>query len=204
MSTGSRRVSVPGFLTPPPPSSHQVRIRFVISLSILVVVVLLLTDSLFHSDPNEELDTILPPRIESTFAREGIVLEVENVFCERLSEASDAFAVTCAVTVVEVSDVIEIIVQGSVIGGNVEVDELFSRERLVTKLQAEEYAARLLDDLDSTQQVVDCDLRGSFAVIRSGKQFSCLLASRDVMTITVAGNGSGSISGFESPEKPPE
>lgn len=208
---GGETVEQPVAEIPPPPRSRRSLLsarsssvrspsaRSLVILALALVVVFLFGRSLI-ADPNERLNAILPARIEDTFKREGIELRVESVSCEDLSGETSVFTVTCGVEVVEITETVEIIVQGSIEGESVVVDELFSRERLVTEQQAIDYVQRLVDDLDATTRVLDCELGGPLALIRSGKEFSCRLDNAIGVVVTVAGNGSGSISDFTAPD----
>ncbi len=138
---------------------------------------------------NSQLVRSLRVDIADNLRREGINVTVIDVRCEDLPDNSEVFTVTCDVDVEEIAESFQAIAQGSSTGDAVTVEEVFPRERLVTQEQAIAYVQRLVDS-----QVLDCDLGGPIAVLRQGNEFDCQTEFNEIVTITVAGNGSGSIS----------
>lgn len=183
---------------PPPPMGPPIWKRRSVLLGSLVgvVVLVLWSGSFFGADLNEKLSDLLPREIETTFGQEGIVVTVESVSCENLPDRDAVFTVSCAIKVGEIADLFEMIVQGNVDGNDVVIDEVFSRERLVTRQQVVSYVQRLVDDIDPSGTVSDCDLGGPIAVIRQGNVFDCTLVTGDSVSVTVAANGSGWITAY--------
>lgn len=188
-------------LPPPPKEPSFWKNRSVLLGSLVGVVVLaMMGGSFFKADLNKKLSELLPVEIETTFGQEGIVVSVESVSCENLPDRNAVFTVSCAIRVSEMIDSFETIVQGNVDGDEVNVDEVFSRERLVTREQVMAYVQRLVDDIDPSGKVLDCDLGGPIAVIRQGHVFDCALEVGGTVSVTVAANGSGRITAYPSIE----
>jgi hypothetical protein len=64
---------------------------------------------------------------------------------------------------------------------------------LLTPAKAIEYVQALVDQQAPGFSVLDCDLGGDVAVIRTGSEFTCTLDSDETVLVTVAADGSGQI-----------
>jgi hypothetical protein len=170
--------------------------RFVaIALTSLIVlfVVLAIVGSRLGDDRDEKLAEKLPASIEKNFTNKGIDVTVESVDCEDLPTTASAFSIQCDVRIAGIDEIVETTVQGTVDDDFVEVEEVFSKERLLTIEMAIEYVQELVDGQTSGITVLDCDLGDDIAVIRTGSEFTCSLDSDETVLVSVANDGSAEI-----------
>jgi len=165
----------------------------VLGVLIAVFTVLAIIGSQAGDNRDEKLAERLPASIEENFKDKGIDVTVDSVSCEELPMTDATFSITCDVRIVGIEEVIETTVQGSVDDDFVEIDEVFSEERLLSPPKAIEYVQALVDQATSGVTVLDCDLGGDIAVIRTGSEFTCALDSDETVLVTVAADGSGQI-----------
>ncbi|MGA0867255.1 MAG: hypothetical protein ACO3QV_08065, partial [Candidatus Nanopelagicaceae bacterium] len=142
---------------------------------------------------DEKLAEKLPISIEKNFEDKGIDVAVESVDCEALPTSDSSFSIECDVRIEGIDEEVEITVQGRVDDDFVEVEEVFSKERLLTREMAVEYVQQLVDARTEGITVVDCDLGGDVAVIRPGSEFTCSLDSDETVLVSVANDGSAEI-----------
>jgi len=182
-------------LLPPPPRRRNMwKIAAIVLTSVIVLfVVLAIIGSWMGDNRDEKLAEKLPASIEKNFLDKGIDVTVESVDCEDLPKVSASFSVQCDVRIEGIDEVVETTVQGKVDDDFVEVEEVFSKERLLTMEMAIEYVQQLVDARKAGITVLSCDLGGDIAVIRPGSEFTCSLDSGETVLIAVADDGSAEI-----------
>lgn len=181
-------------LPPPPKARNRWKIvAIVLGVLIAVFVLLAVIGSQTGDNRDEKLAEKLPASLEKNFRDKGIDLTVSSVSCEDLPTSSATFSIQCDVRIEGIDDVVEATVKGSVDDDLVQIDDVFSEEKLLTTDMAVEYVQGLVNDLSPGITVLDCDLGGDIAVIRTGSEFTCSLDSGETVLITVAEDGSGEI-----------
>jgi hypothetical protein len=180
---------------PPPPRRRNVWKIVAIALSSVIVlfIVLAIIGSRMDDNRDEKLAEKLPASLEKNFRNKGIDVTVESVDCEDLPTADSSFSIQCDVRIAGIDEIIETTVQGTVDDEFVEVEEVFSKERLLTVEMAVEYVQQLIDGRTSGISVLGCDLGAAIAVIRPGSEFTCSLDSDETVLISVANDGSAEI-----------
>lgn len=181
-------------IPPPPPGRNPWKIAAVV-LGVVIAgfIVLVIIGSRVSDNRDEKLAEALPASIETNFRNKGIDVSVTSVSCEDLPTTDATFSIQCEVRIDEVDEVVEATVQGSVNDDLVQIDEVFSKERLLTPAKAVEYVQNLVEQQAQGVTVLECDLGGDVAVIRTGSEFTCTLDSNETVLISVAADGSGSI-----------
>lgn len=186
--------SAPSDLPPPPKRRNIWKIvALVLGVLIAVFVVLVIIGSRASDNRDEKLAQKLPASIESNFRDKGIDVTVSSVDCDKLPTTDGTFSLSCDVRIDGIDEIVESTVQGSVDDDFIEIDEVFSEERLLTVEMAVKYVQTLVDDAAPGIVVLNCDLGGDVAVIRTGSEFTCSLDSDETVLITVAADGSGEI-----------
>ena len=181
-------------LPAPPKGRNPWKIAaIVMGVLIAAFVILVIIGSQASDNRDEKLAEKLPGSIEANFKDKGIDVTVTSVSCEDLPTSDATFSIQCDVVIEGIDEVVEATVQGSVDDDFVQIDEVFSQERLLTPEKAIEYVQTLVDQQATGITVVDCEVGGDVAVIREGSEFTCTLDSDETVLITVAGDGSGSI-----------
>lgn len=165
----------------------------VFGVLIAVFGVLAVIGSQLGDNRDEKLAEKLPASLEENFRDKGIDVTVSSVSCEDLPTSDGSFSIQCDVRIEGIDEVVEATVQGTATDDRIEVEEVFSEERLLTQAKAIEYVQGLVDEKAEGIAVVECDLGGEVVVIRPGSEFTCSLDSEEVVLITVAEDGSGSI-----------
>jgi hypothetical protein len=180
---------------PPPPRRRSMwKIVAIVLTSVIVLfVILAIIGSRMGDNRDEKLAEKLPASIEKNFTNKGIDVTVESVKCEDLPTSNSSFSIECDVRIEGIDEIIETTVQGTVDDDFVEVEEVFSKERLLTLAMAIEYVQQLVDSGTSGITVLDCDLGGDIAVIRPGSEFTCSLDSGETVLVSVANDGSAEI-----------
>jgi hypothetical protein len=168
-------------------------VAIVLTSVIVLFVVLAIVGSRMGDNRDEKLAEKLPASIEENFTNKGIDVTVESVKCEDLPTSNSSFSIECDVRIEGIDEIIETTVQGTVDDDFVEVEEVFSKERLLTLAMAIEYVQQLVDSGTSGITVLDCDLGGDIAVIRPGSEFTCSLDSGETVLVSVANDGSAEI-----------
>lgn len=168
-------------------------VAVVLGSLIAIVAILAIIGSRASDNRDEKLAEKLPASIEENFRDKGIDVTVGSVSCDKLPTADGTFSITCGVNISGIDEVIEATVQGTIDDVFVEVEEVFSEERLLSPTKAVEYVQGLVDQLSAGVTVLDCDLGGDIAVIRTGSEFTCSLDSDETVLVTVAADGSGQI-----------
>lgn len=181
-------------LPPPPRRRSMWKIVAIVLTSVIVLfVVLAIVGSRTGDNRDEKLAEKLPASIEKNFQDKGIDVDVESVDCENLPTSDASFSIQCDVRISGIDEIVETTVQGTVDDDFVEVEEVFSKERLLTLAMAIEYVQQLVDSGTSGITVLDCDLGGDIAVIRPGSEFTCSLDSGETVLVSVANDGSAEI-----------
>ena len=181
-------------LPPPPPAKKRWRaVAIILGVLIAVFVVLAVIGSRLSDNRDDKLAEKLPESIEENFRDKDIDVTVSSVSCEDLPTDDATFSIQCDVRIEGIDEVVEATVQGSVDGDFVQIDEVFSEERLLTVEKAIEYVQGLVDGAVENVTVLDCDLGGELAVIRTGSEFTCSLDSDETVLVAVAADGSGEI-----------
>jgi hypothetical protein len=181
-------------LPPPPRRRNRWKITALVLTSVIVLfVVLAIAGSRMGDNRDEKLAEKLPASIEENFQNKGIDVDVESVDCEELPTADASFSIQCDVRISGIDEIVETTVQGTVDDDFVEVEEVFSKERLLTIAMAIEYVQQLVDSGTSGIAVLDCDLGGAIAVIRPGSEFTCRLDSGEAVLVSVLNDGSAEI-----------
>lgn len=195
MSDVSSAGSDPAPLPPPPSTSRNPWkiAAIVLGVVIGVFVVLVIIGSRAGDNRDEKLAEELPGSIQRNFSDKGIDVIVSSVSCEKLPTTDGTFSLTCDVRIEGIDEIIETTVQGSVDDDFVQIDEVFSEERLLTPAKAIEYVQALLEQTAPGISVLDCDLGAEVTVIRTGSEFACELNSDETIVIRVAADGSGQI-----------
>lgn len=165
----------------------------VLGVLIAVFAILAVIGSQLGDNRDEKLAEKLPASLEENFRDKGIDVTVSSVSCEDLPTSDGSFSIQCDVRIEGIDEVVEATVQGSATDDRIEVEEVFSEERLLTQAKAIEYVQGLVDEKAEGIAVLECDLGGEVVVIRPGSEFTCSLDSEEVVLITVAEDGSGSI-----------
>jgi hypothetical protein len=180
---------------PPPPRRRNVwKIVAIVLTSVIVLfVILAIIGSRMGDNRDEKLAEKLPTSIEKNFTNKGIDVTVESVECEDLPTSNSSFSIECDVRIEGIDEIIETTVQGTVDDEFVEVEEVFSKERLLTIEMAVEYVQQLIDSRTSGITVLECDLGAKIAVIRPGSEFTCSLDSDETVLVSVANDGSAEI-----------
>ena len=180
---------------PPPPRRRNIWkfLAIVLASVILLFIVLAIIGSRMGDNRDEKLAEKLPASLEKNFQDKGIEVTVESVDCENLPTTDSPFSIQCDVRIEGIDELVETTVQGKVDDDFVEVEEVFSKERLLTMEMAIEYVQQLVDARTSGVTVLGCDLGGDIAVIRPGSEFTCSLDSGETVLITVANDGSAEI-----------
>jgi hypothetical protein len=168
-------------------------VAIVLTSVIVLFVVLAIVGPRMGDNRDEKLAEKLPSSIEKNFTNKGIDVTVESVKCEDLPTSNSSFSIECDVRIEGIDEIIETTVQGKVDDDFVEVEEVFSKERLLTLAMAIEYVQQLVDSGTSGITVLDCDLGGDIAVIRPGSEFTCSLDSGETVLVSVANDGSAEI-----------
>lgn len=187
-------IDQPPLLPPPKPRNKWKTAAIVLGVIVGLVIVLFIIGVLSGDDRDEKLAKILPTSIEKNFRDNGIDVTVTSVSCEDLPTTDGSFSIECEVSVAEIEEVIEATVQGSVDKDLIQIEDVSSKERLLTPEMAIPYVQGLVDEITSGVTVLDCDLGGDVVVIDTGSDFSCTLDSDETVVVTVAGDGSASIS----------
>ncbi len=185
--------STPDVSEPPKSRNPWKIVAIVLGVLIAVFVVLAVIGSQSGDNRDEKLAEKLPASIEKNFQDKGIDVTVSSVECEKLPTTDATFSIQCNVIIEGIDEVVEATVQGSVDDDFVEIDEVFSEERLLSIAKAIEYVQGLVDTMQLGISVLDCDIGGDVAVIRTGSEFSCTLDSDETIVIKVAADGSGEI-----------
>lgn len=186
--------SEPAALPPPPKGRNPWKVvAIVLGVLIGVFVLLVVISSRVSNNRDEKLAEKLPKSIESNFRDKGIDVTVSSVECDELPTTDATFSIQCDVNLEGIDEVVEATVQGSVKDDLVQIDDVFSEERLLTPVKAVEYVQGLVDGFGAGISVLGCDLGGDVVVIRPGSEFSCDLDSQETVVITVAADGSGEI-----------
>ncbi len=188
-------------LPPPPRGRNPWKIVAIVLGSVVAVIVILaIIGSQMGDNRDEKLAERLPESIEKNFQDKGIDVEVASVDCEDLPTSDGTFSITCDVRIVGIDESVEATVQGSVDDDFVQIDEVFSKKRLLTSPMAVTYVQGLVDQLTSNSgiAVLECDLGSDVAVIEEGSVFTCTLDSQESVEVTVAGDGSGRITNVTS------
>lgn len=181
-------------LPPPPRASKRGKtVAVVVGVLVTVLVVLLIVGLRVGDNRNEKLAEKLPESIEENFRDKGIEVVVSSVSCDDLPTEDSTFSIQCEVMIEGIDEIVEATVQGSVDDDFVQIDEVFSEERLLSVEKAVEYVQGLIDQSVENVKVLDCDLGGTVAVIRTGSEFTCTLDSSETVLIAVAADGSGEI-----------
>lgn len=168
-------------------------IAIVLGSLIAVFVILAILSSRSGDNRDEKLAEILPTSIEENFQNKGIDVEVESVSCDDLPTGDATFSIMCDVRVVGIDEVIETTVQGSVNDDFVQIDDVFSEERLLTPTKAVEYVQTLVAQMVDGVEVLDCDLGNDVVVVRPGSEFTCSLDSGETVLVSVSDDGSAQI-----------
>ena len=181
-------------LPPPPRRRSMWKIVAIVLTSVIVLFVgLAIVGSRMGDNRDEKLAEKLPASIEKNFQNKGIDVDVEAVDCENLPTSDASFSIQCDVRIAGIDEIVETTVQGTVDDDFVEVEEVFSKERLLTLAMAIEYVQQLVDSGTSRITVLDCDLGGDIVVIRPGSEFTCSLDSEETVLVSVANDGSAEI-----------
>jgi hypothetical protein len=181
-------------LPPPPRRRNLWKIVAIVLASVIVLfVILAIIGSRMGDNRDEKLAEKLPASIERNFQDKGIDVTVESVECEDLPTSDSSFSIQCDVRIEGIDEIVETTVQGKVDDDFVEVEEVFSKERLLTMEMAIEYVQQLVDARTSGITVLGCDLDGDIAVIRPGSEFTCGLDSGETVLVSVADEGSAEI-----------
>jgi hypothetical protein len=183
----------PDLPPPPKPRNRWKVVAIVLGVLIAVFVLLAIIGSRAGDNRDEKLAEVLPASIEENFQDKGIDVTVESVSCEKLPTTDATFSIICDVRIAGIDEIIETTVQGTVDNDFVQIDEVFSEERLLSQPKAIEYVQALVDQLTSGVTVLECDLGGDVAVIRTGSEFTCALDSGETVLVSVAADGSGQI-----------